>query len=70
MWRAYTDQGYLEESFVESVQAMHPMYLIRALGGGMFLCGMLIMIFNIYKTLASPAAEAVGASNPQLAPAE
>jgi cytochrome c oxidase cbb3-type subunit 1 len=70
MWRAYTDQGYLEYSFVESVQAMHPMYLIRALGGGMFLCGMLIMIFNIYKTLASPAAEAVGASNPQLAPAE
>ena len=37
MWRAYTDQGYLEYSFVETTQAMHPMYVIRALGGAMFL---------------------------------
>jgi cytochrome c oxidase cbb3-type subunit 1 len=70
MWRAYTDQGYLEYSFVETTQAMHPMYLIRALGGGMFVIGILIMIFNIYKTLASPAAEAASAPSPQLAPAE
>jgi len=68
MWRAYTDQGYLEYSFVETTQAMHPMYVIRALGGGLFVVGMLIMIFNIYKTLASPAMEVVAA--PQLAPAE
>ena len=70
MWRAYTDQGYLEYSFVETTQAMHPMYVIRALGGGMFVAGLLIMIFNIYKTLASPAVEAAGAPSPQLAPAE
>ena len=70
MWRAYTPEGYLEYSFVETVQAMHPMYIIRALGGGMFVVGILIMIFNIYKTLASPAAEAARAPSPQLAPAE
>ena len=69
MWRAYTDQGYLEYSFVETVQAMHPMYVIRALGGAMFVSGIVIMIFNIYKTLASPApAAALGAAT--LAPAE
>ena len=55
MWRAYTDQGFLEYSFVETTQAMHPMYVIRALGGAMFVTGMLIMIYNIAKTLASPA---------------
>ena len=55
MWRAYTDQGFLEYSFVETTQAMHPMYVIRALGGAMFVAGMLVMIYNIAKTLASPA---------------
>ena len=49
---------------------MHPMYVIRALGGAMFLAGMLIMIFNIYKTLASPAVAAAPEASPQLAPAE
>jgi cytochrome c oxidase cbb3-type subunit 1 len=53
MWRAYTDQGFLEYSFVETTDAMHPMYVIRALGGILFLCSALIMVFNIYKTLAS-----------------
>jgi cytochrome c oxidase cbb3-type subunit 1 len=71
MWRAYTDQGYLEYSFVETVQAMHPMYVIRALGGALFVAGLVIMIYNIYKTLASPAAVAAPeAGAPQLAPAE
>ena len=69
MWRAYTDQGYLEYSFVETVQAMHPMYVIRALGGAMFVSGIVIMIFNIYKTLASPA-PAAALSAATLAPAE
>ena len=70
MWRAYTPEGYLEYSFIETTQAMHPMYVIRALGGAMFLAGMLIMIFNIYKTLASPAVAAAPEASPQLAPAE
>jgi len=53
MWRAYTDQGFLEYSFVETTQAMHPMYVIRAMGGALFLIGALVMIFNIYRTLSS-----------------
>ncbi|HRY02833.1 MAG TPA: cbb3-type cytochrome c oxidase subunit I, partial [Beijerinckiaceae bacterium] len=70
MWRAYTPQGFLEYSFVETVDAMHPMYVIRALGGGLFLVGALIMAFNIYKTIASPEASEVPSGRPELAPAE
>jgi len=70
MWRAYTDQGYLEYSFVESTQAMHPMYVIRALGGGMFVVGILIMIFNIAMTLRSPVVQGSEYGAPKLAPAE
>jgi cytochrome c oxidase cbb3-type subunit 1 len=55
MWRAYTPQGFLEYSFVETTDALHPEYVIRALGGGMFVIGALIMVFNIYKTVVSPS---------------
>jgi cytochrome c oxidase cbb3-type subunit 1 len=53
MWRAYTDLGFLEYSFVETVEAMHPFYVIRALGGGLFLAGALLMVINIWKTIAA-----------------
>ena len=70
MWRAYTPQGFLEYSFVETTEAMHPMYVIRALGGGLFLLGALIMAFNIYKTIASPEASAAPAGRTAMQPAE
>ena len=70
MWRAYTPQGFLEYSFVETTEAMHPMYVIRALGGLLFFAGSLIMAWNVYKTITSSEAEAVPAGRPQLAPAE
>lgn len=57
MWRAYTPQGFLEYSFVETTEALHPEYIIRAIGGGLFVIGALIMVYNIYRTLASPARE-------------
>ena len=69
MWRAYTALGFLEYSFVETTEAMHPMYIIRALGGGMFLIGTLIMAYNIYMTIRTPEAAAQGA-HPALVPAE
>jgi len=58
MWRAYTKEGFLEYSFVETVEAIHPQYVIRAIGGGLFVIGALIMVYNIYRTLAAPASEA------------
>ncbi|WP_053554517.1 cytochrome-c oxidase, cbb3-type subunit I [Sphingopyxis sp. 113P3] len=52
MWREYGADGYLVYSFAESVAAMHPMYLIRAAGGAMYLAGFLLLVFNVWATLA------------------
>ncbi len=52
MWRAINNDGTLTYSFVESVQAMHPFYIVRASGGALFLTGMLIMAYNVTKTIA------------------
>jgi len=52
MWRAVNTDGTLTYSFVESVQAMHPYYLIRLLGGILYLGGMLIMAYNVARTVA------------------
>ena len=52
MWRAVNTDGTLTYSFVESVQAMHPFYIIRFLGGVLFLSGAIIMAFNLWKTVA------------------
>jgi len=70
MWRAYTALGFLEYSFVETVEAMHPFYLIRALGGGLFLIGALLMAYNIWKTITVPGSDAVPAARPAMVPAE
>ena len=51
MWRSYTKLGFLEYSFIETTEALHPMYVIRAIGGGMFLVGALIMAYNVYRTI-------------------
>ncbi len=50
MWRAYDSLGFLQYSFVESVEAMHPYYIIRATGGILFLSGALIMVYNLWRT--------------------
>jgi cytochrome c oxidase cbb3-type subunit 1 len=68
MWRAYTSLGFLEYSFVETVEAMHPFYIIRALGGFLFLTGALIMAWNLWKTVNS--AEVAAPVGVALAPAE
>ncbi|MFN5821566.1 MAG: cytochrome-c oxidase, cbb3-type subunit I, partial [Novosphingobium sp.] len=52
MWREYGADGYLVNSFAETVAALHPMYLLRAFGGGMFLVGAGIMTFNVWQTIA------------------
>jgi len=51
MWRSYDSMGFLQYSFVETVMAMHPYYIIRAMGGALFLLGAVIMVYNIYKTI-------------------
>jgi cytochrome c oxidase cbb3-type subunit 1 len=65
MWRAVNADGTLTYSFVESVKASYPFYAIRLLGGTMYLAGMLIMAWNVWKTVAG--SKAVDA--PVMAPA-
>jgi len=50
MWRAYNNDGTLTYTFVESVVASHPGYIVRLLGGAIFLGGMLLMAYNVYMT--------------------
>jgi cytochrome c oxidase cbb3-type subunit 1 len=50
MWRAYNQDGTLTYTFVESVQASYPGYLVRVIGGTIFLAGMLIMAYNVWMT--------------------
>jgi len=52
MWRAVGDDGTLTYTFVESVKATYPFYAIRLLGGLLYLAGMLIMAWNVWKTVA------------------
>ena len=51
MWRATDANGVLQYSFVESVEAMHPYYIIRAIGGLLYLSGGLIMAYNVWRTI-------------------
>jgi cytochrome c oxidase cbb3-type subunit I len=69
MWRSYTPQGYLEYSFIETVQAMHPFYVIRATGGALFLISFCLMLYNIYMTITS-SEQAEPARQPVLQPAQ
>jgi cytochrome c oxidase cbb3-type subunit 1 len=75
MWRAYNALGFLEYSFVETVEAMQPYYLVRALGGVLFLIGALIMAYNVAMTIAGKTAverepSASPTAEPALVPAE
>jgi cytochrome c oxidase cbb3-type subunit 1 len=56
MWRAVNVDGTLTYSFAESVKMVYPFYTIRLIGGLMFLTGMLIMAYNVFKTVAGSKA--------------
>ena len=56
MWRAVNTDGTLTYSFIESVEASHPFYVIRAMGGLIFLIGMFIMAFNTWRTISGSTA--------------
>ncbi len=52
MWRAVNDDGTLTYSFVESLEATYPFYFVRFLGGALFFSGMLVMAYNVIKTVS------------------
>ena len=51
MWRAMNADGTLTYAFAESVKATYPFYAIRLLGGVLFFVGMLIMAYNVLRTV-------------------
>jgi cytochrome c oxidase cbb3-type subunit I len=51
MWREYGADGYLVYAFSEVVSAMFPMYVIRSVGGLLYLSGFLIMVWNVAMTV-------------------
>ena len=51
MWRAYDKLGFLQYSFIETVEAMKPYYVTRAVGGLLFVIGSLIMAYNVWRTV-------------------
>ncbi|MEP1470292.1 MAG: cytochrome-c oxidase, cbb3-type subunit I [Halieaceae bacterium] len=67
MWRAYNQDGTLTYSFVESVSASYPGYVVRVLGGGIFFAGMLVMAYNVYMTTRKDVALAPAAAAPNAA---
>jgi cytochrome c oxidase cbb3-type subunit 1 len=50
MWRAYNQDGTLTYSFVEALEASHPGYVVRLIGGAIFFGGMLVMAYNVFMT--------------------
>ncbi len=57
MWRAINADGSLTYTFVESVKASYPFYVIRFLGGAMYLGGMGVMAWNVAKTILAGRAQ-------------
>ncbi|HWR79438.1 MAG TPA: cytochrome-c oxidase, cbb3-type subunit I [Pseudomonas sp.] len=57
MWRAVNSDGTLTYSFVEALEASHPGFVVRMIGGAIFFTGMLVMAYNTYRTVrqATPA---------------
>jgi cytochrome c oxidase cbb3-type subunit I/II len=53
MWKQFTEAGQLKYTFLETVTYMKPFYAMRSLGGTLYLIGVFIMFYNIYKTVKS-----------------
>jgi len=66
MWREYDENGFLVYSFAETVAAMHPFYVLRAVGGAVYIAGACLMVFNIWRTILAPksTSAAVAAEQP------
>jgi cytochrome c oxidase cbb3-type subunit 1 len=57
MWRAVEDDGTLTYAFLESLKATYPFYEVRLVGGLLFLSGMLVMAWNVWRTISPPVTE-------------
>ena len=63
MWREYGADGFLVYAFGETVTAMFPMYVMRAFGGFLYLLGALVMVVNVWRTIAGDLRDEAPMSN-------
>ena len=57
MWREYGADGYLVNSFADTVAALKPMYSLRVLGGLFYLSGAVVLVYNVWMTIAGKLRE-------------
>ncbi len=75
MMKAFTPEGMLQYEFIDVVKTTLPFYIMRAVGGTIFLVGVFVMIYNLVKTakagsfVASEDAEAAPLAKEYVAPA-
>jgi len=53
MWKEFTAEGQLKYQFLETVTRIIPMYILRGLGGLVYLAGAVLMVVNLFKTIKS-----------------
>jgi len=63
MWRSVNDDGTLTYTFMESLVATYPYYMVRLLGGLIFLAGMLLMAWNVWMTTRPEKGNALSPDN-------
>ena len=51
-WKAFTPDGVLQYQFLDTVKMIAPMYMLRSLGGILYLAGAIVMVVNLWKTVA------------------
>lgn len=51
MWKDFNPDGTLKNNFMQTVEAIMPMYWMRAIGGTLFVIGLLVLCYNIIKTI-------------------
>ena len=53
MWKQFTPEGTLAFQFLETVTHIIPLYIVRSIGGLLYLIGIFVMVFNIVKTVGA-----------------
>jgi cytochrome c oxidase cbb3-type subunit 1 len=70
MWREYDSLGFLVNSFADTVAVLHPYYVIRGVGGLLFLVGGLIMAWNLWMTATAGEPKEAATDRHAFVPAE
>jgi cytochrome c oxidase cbb3-type subunit I/II len=75
MWKQFTPDGFMQyPNFLETVLQIVPMYRLRALGGSLYIIGVVLMAFNLWRTARAgefvPEQEAQAPALTKEAPAE